>query len=189
MRGRRAAPNPASGALPSALPATCCVLAGVAAALAACSPARGSAPGRPAARTAQRYAVFLGDSAVGALAAALAPAGRRDLVSAGAGAQTSAYVLAGHDEETPAEVHDAADDYHVILDGSAVYTVGGRLDGAMAERPGEWKGTRILGGRTVAVRRGDVLFVPRGTPHRRSTAARTLSLLVIKVFPGAPAAP
>jgi mannose-6-phosphate isomerase-like protein (cupin superfamily) len=49
---------------------------------------------------------------------------------------------------------------HYIVDGSATVVTGGRLVG-----PNAGPNTTIVGGETRRVSKGDVLFLPAGTPH------------------------
>ena len=111
----------------------------------------------------------------------LHPKGKQDLITS-AGKQTQMYLQHERDRHNEAEVHDAADDYHFVLEGTAVYTLGGRLEGAREKESGEWRGGRIVGGQQVELKKGDIIFVPRGTPHQRSTKGRQLSMMLIKVF-------
>lgn len=83
---------------------------------------------------------------------------------------------------TEAEVHDASDDVYYVLEGVATLTLGGRLDTPRESEPGEWRGPRINGGRTVDIKKGDLVIVPRGTPHMRSTVGKDFSMLLIKVW-------
>lgn len=85
-----------------------------------------------------------------------------------------------------AEVHDGADDVFIIMEGAAILTLGGTLDSPKQVQPGEWRAPGIAGGKEFQLRKGDVVVVPRGTPHRRSTAGQDVTLMVVKAF--APAA-
>src|SRR5205085_2744616 len=71
-----------------------------------------------------------------------------------------------------AELHDASDDVYYVLDGSATLVLGGALDAPHEIEPGEWRAPRIIGGQTIEINKGDLVVVPRGTPHQRSTAGR-----------------
>ena len=79
-----------------------------------------------------------------------------------------------------AEVHDAADDIFIIIDGTATYTLGGELDSPSQVQPGEWRAPGINGGKEYKMGKGDLIIVPRGTPHRRITAGQEVTLMVIK---------
>jgi mannose-6-phosphate isomerase-like protein (cupin superfamily) len=85
-----------------------------------------------------------------------------------------------------AEVHDGADDVFVILEGTATLTLGGRLEAPKEVQPGEWRSAAITGGRDYKVSKGDVIVVPRGTSHRRTSGGQEITLMVVKSF--APAA-
>ena len=47
---------------------------------------------------------------------------------------------------------------------------------------GEWRSPRIVGGQTFEIKKGDLVVVPRGTPHQRSTAGKDFTMILIKVF-------
>jgi mannose-6-phosphate isomerase-like protein (cupin superfamily) len=81
-----------------------------------------------------------------------------------------------------AEVHDASDDVYYVLEGAATLTLGGKLDSPSEVEPGEWRSPRIIGGQKVEISKGDLVVVPRGTPHQRSTAGKDFSMILIKVF-------
>lgn len=81
-----------------------------------------------------------------------------------------------------AEVHDASDDVYYVLEGAATLTLGGQLDAPTEAQPGEWRAARIAGGQTIEITKGDLVVVPRGTPHQRSTAGKDFSMILIKVF-------
>jgi len=89
-----------------------------------------------------------------------------------------------HEKDTAAangEIHDASDDVYYVLDGSATLTLGGTLEAAKEVEPGEWRG-QIAGGQKIVVNKGDLVVVPRGTPHQRSTPGQNFTMILIKVF-------
>jgi mannose-6-phosphate isomerase-like protein (cupin superfamily) len=88
-----------------------------------------------------------------------------------------------------AELHDASDDVYYVLDGSATLTLGGKLESPKEVERGEWRGPRIEGGQNFDVKKGDLIIVPRGTPHMRSTVGKDFSMILIKVFDKPIAAP
>ena len=106
-----------------------------------------------------------------------------DLIG-GAGLQLR--VAVQHDETRPtadAEVHDAADDVFYALEGSAQLILGGKLDNPREATPGEWKSDKIIGGQTFIIKKGDLIVVPRGTPHQRiAVKGQEFSLILIKIF-------
>ena len=81
-----------------------------------------------------------------------------------------------------AELHDASDDVYYVLEGSATLVLGGKLAAPKEIEPGEWRSPEIMGGKTVEIKKGDLVIVPRGTPHQRSTANKDFMMILIKVF-------
>jgi mannose-6-phosphate isomerase-like protein (cupin superfamily) len=81
-----------------------------------------------------------------------------------------------------AEIHDASDDVYYVLEGTATLTLGGTLEAPKEVEPGEWRGPGIKGGQNFDVKKGDLVVVPRGTPHMRSTVGKDFAMILIKVF-------
>ena len=103
-----------------------------------------------------------------------------DLIG-GEGMQTR--VAVQHDKSRPtaaAELHDASDDVYYVLGGTATLTLGGRLDAPNEVEPGEWRSPRINGGQTFQISKGDLIVVPRGTPHQRT--GKDFSMILIKIY-------
>ena len=94
-------------------------------------------------------------------------------------------VAVQHEKDTTAanaEIHDASDDVYYVLDGSATLTLGGTLDAPKEIEPGEWRGPQISGGQKITINKGDLVIVPRGTPHHRSTSGQNFTMILVKVF-------
>src|SRR3954469_12715422 len=92
-------------------------------------------------------------------------------------------VAVQHDKSRPtavAEVHDASDDVYYVLEGTATLTLGGKLEAPHEDAPGEWKSPKIIGGQTFEIKKGDLIVVPRGTPHQRT--GKDFSMILIKIF-------
>lgn len=81
-----------------------------------------------------------------------------------------------------AEVHDKSDDVYYVLKGKATLVLGGTLDSPREATPGEWKSKSITGGQTIEIKEGDLIVVPRGTPHQRTVTGKGFSMILIKVF-------
>ena len=79
------------------------------------------------------------------------------------------------------ELHDASDDVYYVLEGTATLTLGGKLEAPREVEPGEWRGT-IDGGKNIEIKKGDLIVVPRGTPHERNTAGKDFSMILIKIY-------
>ena len=81
-----------------------------------------------------------------------------------------------------AELHDASDDVYYVLEGTATLILGGKLETPREVQLGEWRSPRIIDGQTFEVKKGDLIIVPRGTPHQRSTVGKDFSMILIKVY-------
>ena len=90
-----------------------------------------------------------------------------------------------HEKDTAAanaEVHDASDDVYYVLEGAATLILGGTLESPKEIEPGEWRSPQIVGGQKVVIKKGDLIVVPRGTPHQRGTTGQDFTMILIKVF-------
>ncbi len=76
------------------------------------------------------------------------------------------------------EWHEHRDHVFQILDGSAVYELGGTPKGAHSMGPGEWHAPESEGHQTVTLNKGDMLVIMRGTLHRRITADSVTFFLI-----------
>ena len=81
-----------------------------------------------------------------------------------------------------AELHDASDDVYYVLEGTATLILGGKLEDPKETDPGEWRSPRIVDGKTFEIKKGDLIVVPRGTPHQRSTANKDFTMILIKIY-------
>ncbi|MEO6655077.1 MAG: cupin domain-containing protein [Pyrinomonadaceae bacterium] len=100
-----------------------------------------------------------------------------------AGIQTRIAIF--HDEKRENdlnEVHDAADDIYYVTDGTATLLLGGSLVDANEISPGEWRAKTATGGQKVTIKKGDLIFVPRGTPHQRTVIGKDFAMILIKIF-------
>jgi mannose-6-phosphate isomerase-like protein (cupin superfamily) len=76
------------------------------------------------------------------------------------------------------EAHEGRDHIFQILEGSTVYEVGGTLQNPRSTGPGEWLAPASAGSTSIALKKGDMLTIPRGTPHRRNTAETVTFFLI-----------
>jgi mannose-6-phosphate isomerase-like protein (cupin superfamily) len=83
---------------------------------------------------------------------------------------------------TSAELHDASDDVYYVLDGSAILVLGGKLDAPKEAEPGEWRSPKIIAGKSFEIKKGDLIVVPRGTPHQRTTENKDFTMILIKIY-------
>jgi quercetin dioxygenase-like cupin family protein len=94
-------------------------------------------------------------------------------------------ISAGHrdDAKHPGEVHTKDTDIFYILDGSATFVTGGELvDGAPDKgNAEELRGPSVKGGESHKLQKGDVIVIPRGTPHHFTEVTGPFNYFVVKV--------
>jgi mannose-6-phosphate isomerase-like protein (cupin superfamily) len=155
-----------------------CLVAVVVGVSAQTSPAPQRAPSK-----AIRSVVVLSAQSLDDLKQKLQPDNKVEDLIGGAGMELR--VAVQHEKNktgSAAELHDASDDVYYVLEGSATLILGGTLEAPKEIEPGEWRSARILDGRTYEIKKGDLVVVPRGTPHQRTTAGQDFTMLLIKVF-------
>jgi quercetin dioxygenase-like cupin family protein len=76
------------------------------------------------------------------------------------------------------EWHEGRDHIVQILDGSTVYEVGGTPKDARKTKPGEYLAPDSVGATKLTMKKGDMLTIPRGTPHKRSTEGSVTFILI-----------
>jgi mannose-6-phosphate isomerase-like protein (cupin superfamily) len=76
------------------------------------------------------------------------------------------------------EWHEGRDHVLQIIEGSTVLEVGGTPKGGHSKGPGEWLAPASEGAARIAMKKGDMLVIPRGTPHKRVTADSVTLLLI-----------
>jgi mannose-6-phosphate isomerase-like protein (cupin superfamily) len=90
-----------------------------------------------------------------------------------------------HKNATEFEWHEGRDHLLYVLDGSTVYEVGGTPTGTKVMGPGEWHATGSSGSKSMVLGKGDMLLIPRGTLHKRSTEDSVTFLLISNPVPKA----
>lgn len=76
------------------------------------------------------------------------------------------------------EWHEGRDHVLQVLSGSTVVEVGGNPQNGHSITPGEWRAPVSEGATALTINQGDILVIPRNTPHRRTTSG-TVALLLI----------
>ena len=98
---------------------------------------------------------------------------------------SNAIQLSVRTESGGAEVHAHFDDIFFVTQGKATLITGGSVVDAHTDSDGETHGTRIEGGTSRTIGKGDVVEIPAGTPHRLTIPAGTAyGSVVIKVHEG-----
>jgi mannose-6-phosphate isomerase-like protein (cupin superfamily) len=80
-----------------------------------------------------------------------------------------------------AELHNQWCDYLIVLDGEGVELTGGTVVDRREEADGEVRGTRVEGAQSHSLHKGDIIFIPAGTPHQAiEPSGKSLTVFVIK---------
>jgi mannose-6-phosphate isomerase-like protein (cupin superfamily) len=142
-----------------------------------------STSGQRTPSTPTRPFVVLPAQSLGDLERKLRPENKAEDLIGGEGMQLRVAIQHEKNNAAPSgELHDASDDVYYVLEGAATLTLGGKLDAAAREiEPGEWRG-KIVGGQNVEIKKGDLIIVPRGTPHERNTVGKDFSMILIKIW-------
>jgi mannose-6-phosphate isomerase-like protein (cupin superfamily) len=88
-----------------------------------------------------------------------------------------------HKSATEFEWHEGRDHVLHIIDGSTKYELGGKPTGIKQLGPGEWHATGSEGAQTLTLNKGDMLIIPRGTLHKRSTEGSVTFMLISNPAP------
>jgi mannose-6-phosphate isomerase-like protein (cupin superfamily) len=74
------------------------------------------------------------------------------------------------------EFHEHTDHIIHILEGATHFDVGGTAEDAHLVKPAEWLAPGSKGSTSIDMSKGDMLIIPRGTPHKRTTIASVVLL-------------
>lgn len=85
------------------------------------------------------------------------------------------------DAEGQVEVHVKDADIIYMLEGSTTFVTGGEIVNPKTTAAGEIRGTDIRGGETRTLTKGDVMVVPKGTPHWFKAVSGPVLYYVVKV--------
>jgi uncharacterized protein GlcG (DUF336 family)/quercetin dioxygenase-like cupin family protein len=80
-----------------------------------------------------------------------------------------------------AEIHELDADIIYVLEGTATLVTGGKSVDSKMTAPNEFRGTMIEGGETRILKKGDVLLIPKGTPHWFKQVDGAFLYYVVKV--------
>jgi mannose-6-phosphate isomerase-like protein (cupin superfamily) len=76
------------------------------------------------------------------------------------------------------EWHEGRDHIVQILDGETLYDVGGTPQNGRNTKPSEWLAPTSEGATKLHLKKGDMLVIPRGTPHKRTTETSVTFYLI-----------
>lgn len=97
--------------------------------------------------------------------------------------QNGSYQIHASRRDAPgqAEVHHLETDVIHVLDGATTFVTGGTVRDPVTTAPHEIRGSAIDGGQEYRLTKGDVIVVPRGTPHWFKEVAGPVLYYVVKV--------
>ncbi len=91
-----------------------------------------------------------------------------------------------HKSAAEFEWHEGRDHLVQIIDGSTLYEIGGTPKGGHVNKgPGEWLAPGSDGSKSILLGKGDMLLIPRGTLHKRSTEDSVTFMLISNPAPKA----
>jgi len=79
------------------------------------------------------------------------------------------------------EVHIKDADIIYMLEGTTTFVTGGTMVGGKTTAPDEIRGSNVNGGETRTLTKGDVIIVPKGTPHWFKEVSGPVLYYVVKV--------
>jgi glc operon protein GlcG len=100
--------------------------------------------------------------------------------------ETGAYKIHASRRDAPgqAEIHTRDTDILYVLEGTARFVTGGRVEGGVEVAPGEIRGPRIEGGTPRTLSPGEIVVVPNGTPHWFEAVPGPFVYYVVKTTAG-----
>lgn len=96
---------------------------------------------------------------------------------------TVALTVESNNIDTQFEYHEDRDHLFQILDGETTFVVDGTPQGGHSEQPGQWHSPTSTGTTEYRLRQGDMLLIPRGAPHKRSTTGSVAFMLISVTSP------
>jgi mannose-6-phosphate isomerase-like protein (cupin superfamily) len=79
---------------------------------------------------------------------------------------------------TPPSIHEKNGELFVVIDGDGVLITGGRLVNPVRRNATNIAGTAIADGNRHPLHKGDIMFVPAGTPHQLADVKNTLTMVI-----------
>ena len=89
-------------------------------------------------------------------------------------------IMSRREKGGQSEVHAADTDTFYVIEGSATFVTGGTVEGGKTTGPGEIRGTGISGGQSRTLSKGDIIVIPKGTPHWFKDVPKLVIYYVVK---------
>lgn len=140
--------------------------------------ASGRASGGAQTTTPEPYQVFTSGKLTDAMKALQSKPGNDNLFASKALPFTVVMTTEEKKSAKEFEYHEGRDHIFQILDGTTVYELGGTPKDARNTKPGEWLAPASEGATSLTLHKGDMLVIPRGTPHKRNTETTVTFTLI-----------
>ena len=138
----------------------------------------GAAQATDAAPAPGQFQLFTADTLQGYLKSLQALPGNHQLSGSKSTPFTAVLTVETNKSAKEFEYHEHRDHIFQILEGSTQYQLGGTPQTPRNTAPGEWLAPGSEGARSVTLNKGDMLVIPRGMAHRRSTTGSVTLLLI-----------
>ena len=89
-------------------------------------------------------------------------------------------IMSRREKGGQSEVHAEDTDTFYVIEGSATFVTGGTIEGGKTTAPGEIRGTGISGGQSHTLSKGDIIVIPKGTPHWFKEVPELVIYFVVK---------
>ena len=89
-------------------------------------------------------------------------------------------IMSRRDKGGQSEVHAGETDVFYVIEGSATFVTGGTVVDAKTTGPGQIRGSGIKGGKKQMLSKGDVIVIPKGTPHWFKDVPKLVVYYVVK---------
>ena len=91
-------------------------------------------------------------------------------------------ILANRREAGEAEFHEKTNHVFIIVEGEATFVTGGTMVGARQTGPDERRASKIEGGQTHHLSKGDVVTIPAKTPHWwKEVSTKTIAYYAVNI--------
>ncbi len=127
-----------------------------------------------------QFQLFTADTLQGYIKSLQAAPGNHQLSGSKTTPFTSVLTLETNKSGKEFEYHEHRDHILQIIEGSTHLDLGGTPQNPRNTAPGEWLAPTSEGAKSVTLNKGDMLVIPRGMAHKRSTTG-TVTLLLISV--------
>jgi len=134
--------------------------------------------GQSAGAAPQPFQVFTADKLADAMKALQAKPGNDNLYEPKALPMTIVMTTEEKKSGKEFEYHEGRDHIFLILDGTTKYELGGTPKNAHSTKPQEWLAPVSDGATSITLKKGDMLVIPRGTPHKRNTEGSVTFYLI-----------